>query len=200
MNNSEDLREIWNKGQEPVREFGTEALDTKGALSSIERIRQNMKMELYLLLLSLVAGIVFLNFYAPKPQTATLIWMILAILLATTLFFALKLFRFYRKSYGMVFNTRESLIWFMYEVRLIIEMYKSYSITCIFGGGFIGLIHGIQNRADNPAPEFLSFPAITFTTGILILLFVYLVIELWLYWFYGRYVRRIEKLLEDLGR
>ena len=200
MNNSEDLRDIWSNGQDPVREFGAEALDTKGALSSIERVRRNMKMEFYMLLISLAAGVTILIFYPPEPKTATLTWMILALLLAATLFFAQKVFRFYRKSYGMVFNTRESLIWFMYEVRLLIEMYRSYGITCISGGFFIGLIHGITRHAAMAERDFLAIPVITFTAGIAANLFVYFIIEFWLYWFYGRYVRRIEKILEDLGR
>lgn len=200
MNNSEDLRDIWSKGQEPAGEFGADALDTKGALSSIERIRRNMKMEFYMLLFSLAAGIAILIFYPPEPQTATLTWLILALLLAATLFFALKVIRFYRKSYGMIFNTRESLIWFMYEVRLLIEMYRSYGITCISGGFFIGLIHGIRKHAAMAETDLLAIPTFTFTAGIAVNLFVYFIIEFWLYWFYGRYVRRIEKLLEDLGR
>lgn len=200
MNNSEDLRDIWSKGQEPAGEFGADALDSKGALSSIERIRRNMKMEFYMLLFSLAAGIAILIFYPPEPQTATLTWLILALLLAATLFFALKVIRFYRKSYGMIFNTRESLIWFMYEVRLLIEMYRSYGITCISGGFFIGLIHGIRKHAAMAETDLLAIPTFTFTAGIAVNLFVYFIIEFWLYWFYGRYVRRIEKLLEDLGR
>ena len=200
MNNSEDLRDIWSKGQEPAGEFGSGALDVKGALSSIERIRQNMRMEFYMLLFTLAAGIAFLIFYPPEPQTAALTWMILALLLAATLFFAQKVFRFYRKSFSMVFNTRESLIWFMYEVRLLIEMYRSYGIICISGGFFIGLIHGITRHAAMAERDFLAIPVITFTAGIAVNLFVYFIIEFWLYWFYGRYVRRIEKLLEDLGR
>ncbi|MFN5363807.1 MAG: hypothetical protein ACK5CH_00200, partial [Bacteroidota bacterium] len=191
MNNSEDLRDIWSKGQEPAGEFGSGALDVKGALSSIERIRQNMRMELYMLLFTLAAGIALLIFYPPEPQTAALTWMILALLLAATLFFAQKVFRFYRKSFSMVFNTRESLIWFMYEVRLLIEMYRSYGITCISGGFFIGLIHGITRHAAMAERDFLALPVITFTAGIAVNLLVYFVIEFWLYWFYGRYVRRI---------
>lgn len=198
MNDTNDrLREIWNHGQSDKTEFGAETLHSKGAMSSIGKIRRNMRMEFYAVLFSFLAAGIVLYYYPPPPATAAIVWMLLALLIAGTAYFVTKVMRFYNRSLGMEFNTRESLTWFKYEVRLLLEMYRSYAVTSMFGGFFSGLLHGvIQKKAEIQEP---GNPAILFSTALFLILFFYILMEVWLYWFYGRHVRKIERILADLG-
>lgn len=200
MNEDKDqLREIWNNSQSTESEFGSDTLHRKVAMSSIERIRRSMRMEFYALLVSfLVAGFV-LFLYPLRPALASVIWMIMALLLAATSYFVFRVIRFYNRSQAMEFNTRENLTWFVYEVRLLLEMYRSYAITCIFGGFFIGLLHGIQQNTGGTGEIESASPTLVFSRALVVILFTCFLVELWLYWFYGRHVRKIERILADLG-
>jgi hypothetical protein len=204
--NFESLKEDWNSEQEYNEPFSEKDLTLlKESHSFIDKVRKNMRLEFYLsIILALILGLgILLGSMSPiiSPIKTSGCTITFILIFAVSLFYSRRFYIFYKTSSNMSFNTHDNLLWFYYEMKLNMEVYRSYAIMVLFLGI---LALAILNVAE-PSPLLRSVKltdpyALIILVCILLFCVVIFIasIEYWIRISYGRYVKRIKSILDEL--
>jgi uncharacterized membrane protein len=111
-----------------------------------------------------------------------------------------KLYVFYRRLGKTTLNTKDSLYETYFDIRLNMELYKTFGFALIpfvilFLLGFMYYkIPDFFTKGLDSAP----FLVTTFSIVIFTILFMGLALEWWVHYFYGKYAKEIRKVLDEL--
>lgn len=192
-------QEIWQKDESDIPDFSQDVLNVRQYRSYIDKIRRNLRLEFFLG----VAFIVFCIFFASMKSSGKEQQLILlgfsVTLSAVLLFYGFRFYRFYKASYYISYNSKMSLLWYVSEIRLLMEVYRSFSYIMIFCAFFYGFLYGLFEE-DTPSWNLSPADSITLSIVLFVIVLVLclLLLEGWIYWAYGRYVRKLGMLLQEL--
>ncbi len=203
--NFDELKQQW--ADEPVQDIHLPLrLDTmQKAQSPIDKVRKNMRNEFFMQMLSLVLVSVlpFTGIFTKQVSVLFLVFYVL--MLAFTGFYFTKFFMFYRRSYHMEYNSRDNLLWFYYELKLNLELYKALTYILVVLGLSFGFLVGYISAHDE---NFLipTLDAIHAKTGSVWLLLnavvtIFLAFGLAEFassYMYGKHLKHIKKILDEL--
>ncbi|MFD2600650.1 hypothetical protein [Flavobacterium suzhouense] len=199
--NFNELQQQWNnEPTDNVRVPNT--IETlKEAQTPIDRVRKKMKadffMQAFMLVLVGFAPMIF-DF---SDKLIALFIPFYAIMIGFMTYYFYKFFVFYKKSYDMTFDSRKNLLWFFYELKLNIELYKALTYIMFFLGFSFGVLAGTVTKNQNTISNFLDKKAAGIT-GIALLagliLFSLFMAEFIPRWYYGKHLKQVKSVLDQL--
>lgn len=203
--NFDKLQEQWNQENNEVSL--PQNLDKiKEAHNPIDKVRRNMKFDL----ISQAVLTVLIGFvpYAKRNewdfQSISIFALFYVLMVGFMLYYTLKFYRFYKQSYNLSYDSRKNLMWFAYELRLFIELYRALTFIMMFLGMALGLYFGMHfNTTDQDIfhlkdADFLKLFGVLFFMVAFLLALVVLFMEFVINHYYGKYYKKIKNILNQL--
>ncbi|MGC4130372.1 MAG: hypothetical protein QM564_12645 [Bergeyella sp.] len=189
--NLNNLKELYN--QEEITETPEISLEKKKEIHlPLEKIRKNMRMEFWSnfpAMLLLFLFITPLNTYF-SGTTKELFAVFLVTFCFIIFYYNYRFYKFYKRMPDISKATRESLSELLFDLRLNTELYKSY---------YIAVVPLVLSEC-----VILLYPMHHFSMVSFIIIFVLMCVFIvffgrgWYQYFYGRHVKKLEKMIEDL--
>jgi hypothetical protein len=199
--NFEEFKNQWNKDETDFPEILPENLLQKSN-SVIERVRKNIRLEFYLQVLSMI--IIGFMMFRDFGDGINLIYPLTLYILAFvfSIYYYVRFFMFYRKSFQISTNTKDGIFWFYNELRLNIELYRSHIFTLLSLGLAVGFIAGMATKGEINSLPIMIFVDGSYVIDFLILGFCFLLLiafcELWIWFFYSKYLKRIKDIYDEI--
>ena len=203
--NFDKLQEQWNQENNEVSL--PQNLDKiKEAHNPIDKVRRNMKFDL----ISQAVLTVFIGFvpYIKRNewdfQSISIFALFYVLMVGFMLYYTLKFYRFYKQSYNLSYDSRKNLMWFAYELRLFIELYRALTIIMMFLGMALGLYFGMHFNTTGQVifhlkdADFLKLFGVLFFMVAFLLGLVVLFMEFVINHYYGKYYKKIKNILNQL--
>ena len=203
--NFDKLQEQWNQENNEVSL--PQNLDKiKEAHNPIDKVRRNMKFDL----ISQAVLTVFIGFvpYIKRNewdfQSISIFALFYVLMVGFMLYYTLKFYRFYKQSYNLSYDSRKNLMWFAYELRLFIELYRALTFIMMFLGMALGLYFGMhfnttgQDIFHLKDADFLKLFGVLFFMVAFLLGLVVLFMEFVINHYYGKYYKKIKNILNQV--
>lgn len=200
--NFDDIKSMWNddKGEGTVPDSVTQL---KTLALPIEKIRRRMQLELYIQLISLVMIGVAPKFGYVGPIAAMPFYVIYFVAVTISIYYFSKFHVFYKHLNTSTLRSKDHLYELYYEGKLNIEMYKSFAYTLI-PLTLIGV--GLRMTSTSNEKMKLLFQAAQTNQGMAVALVIpvlvavlvmMLSVNLWVKFYYGRYLNQIKVVLDE---
>jgi hypothetical protein len=197
--NFDQLKEDWNNNNNNHGEVSENMLKMKEAHTPIDKIRKQMKQEFFVQLLSLLLLAFTPKIFGFSSELKSIFILFYAISCAFCTYYFFKFYTFYKHSYDLGLDSRKNLLWFYYEMKLNIELYKA--LTYILG--FIALsfcttaLFIIKGTLLSEILQKISMFYIVINAFVAILV-IGLITEFWAKLYYGKYVKQIKTIIDSL--
>lgn len=198
--NFEELKNEWNADHSQENDHITsDMLKIKQAHTHIDIIRKKMKHEFFYQLVAIIMMATFPYFFGFSAIMEMVYLVFYAITCGFTAHYFFKFYRFYKNSYDMSMDSRKSILWFFYEMKLNIELYKALTYIIVFVWvGFLAVYLLLEKMgAINKILTKLS-PAYLLLNCFITILIIGLITELWAWYYYGKYLKRVKKIVDEL--
>ena len=203
--NFDQLQEQWNKEPQNIPEFPEKLDKIKEARNPIDKVRSNMKKELIVqsVLVVLIAFFPFLKTGKWDSQLITMFSVFYVLMVGFMLYYGLKFYRFYKESYNLAYDSRKNLMWFSYELRLFIELYRALTFIMMFLGMAFGLYWGAHHQGSSERTlidetNYFVLLGVVLLVMIILLGVVIAFAEVFIRMAYGRYLKKINNILQQL--
>ncbi|KQR70329.1 hypothetical protein [Pedobacter sp. Leaf176] len=198
--NFDDLKNEWKADGLEETNISEEMLKIKQAHTPIDIIRKKMKREFYYQLLALLfmTGLPYL--LKLSADMTMLYFVFFFITCGFTGYYFVKFYRFYKNSYDMSVDSRKNILWFYYEMKLNVELYKALTYIIVFiWVAFLSVFTLIEkawvvDKFFNKLPPFYLLINCFVTV-----LVIGVITELWAWHYYGKYLKRIKKIVDELN-
>ncbi|MCZ4245054.1 hypothetical protein [Pedobacter punctiformis] len=197
--NFDQLKNDWNKPETEETEILQSMLHIKEAHTPIDKIRKQMKCEFFVQLASLLFIALTPRIFGFPPEIKPVFMAFYAVTCGFCAYYFFKFYVFYKHSYDLSLDTRKNLLWFYYEMKLNIELYKALTyilafIVLSFAAVYLLMVRGtiFQHILDKVSMIYIILNC--FIT----ILIVGLITELWAKFYYGKYVKELKKIIDKL--
>lgn len=203
--NFDKLQEQWNQENNEVSL--PQNLDKiKEAHNPIDKVRRNMKFDLIsqAVLTVLIGFVPYIKRNEWDFQSISIFALFYVLMVGFMLYYTLKFYRFYKQSYNLSYDSRKNLMWFAYELRLFIELYRALTFIMMFLGMALGLYFGMhfnttgQDIFHLKDAGFLKLFGVLFFMVAFLLGLVVLFMEFVINHYYGKYYKKIKNILNQL--
>ncbi len=203
--NFDKLQEQWNQENNEVSL--PQNLDKiKEAHNPIDKVRRNMKFDLIsqAVLTVLIGFVPYIKRNEWDFQSISIFALFYVLMVGFMLYYTLKFYRFYKQSYNLSYDSRKNLMWFAYELRLFIELYRALTFIMMFLGMALGLYFGMhfnttgQDIFHLKDADFLKLFGVLFFMVAFLLGLVVLFMEFVINHYYGKYYKKIKNILNQL--
>jgi len=203
--NFDKLQEQWNQENNEVSL--PQNLDKiKEAHNPIDKVRRNMKFDLIsqAVLTVLIGFVPYIKRNEWDFQSISIFALFYVLMVGFMLYYTLKFHRFYKQSYNLSYDSRKNLMWFAYELRLFIELYRALTFIMMFLGMALGLYFGMhfnttgQDIFHLKDADFLKLFGVLFFMVAFLLGLVVLFMEFVINHYYGKYYKKIKNILNQL--
>ncbi|MEZ7526788.1 hypothetical protein [Cloacibacterium normanense] len=203
--NFDKLQEQWNQENNEVSL--PQNLDKiKEAHNPIDKVRRNMKFDLIsqAVLTVLIGFVPYIKRNEWDFQSISIFALFYVLMVGFMLYYTLKFYRFYKQSYNLSYDSRKNLMWFAYELRLFIELYRALTFIMMFLGMALGLYFGMHFNTTGQDifhlrnADFLKLFGVLFFMVAFLLGLVVLFMEFVINHYYGKYYKKIKNILNQL--
>lgn len=171
----------------------------------VDKVRKNIKNDLIFQLVGIVLiGLIPLLFPKWDMKNTIVFSTFFSVMLGFIVYYGIKFYTFYKKSYNLTYDSRKNLLWFSYELRLYIELYRALTFILIFLGMGLGLYFGLTTESPylpriNIKTE-SQYMHMLYTLGMLVIPFgiAILILEYYINFLYGKYYKQINIILDQL--
>lgn len=197
--NFDELKNEWNAEDVVQASISENMLKIKQARTPIDMIRNKMRHEFYYQVAALVLMAYFPYFFGFSADM-TLVYMVFyAITCGFTAYYFFKFFRFYKNSYDMAMDSRKSILWFYYEMKLNIELYKALTYIIAFIGVAFNAIYFLAEKTSIFIKTISKLSSVYLVLNCFItILIIGAITELWAWYYYGKYLKRVKKVVDEL--
>ncbi|WP_175634574.1 hypothetical protein [Pedobacter ghigonis] len=197
--NFDDLKNEWNAEKDAETNISADMLKIKQAHTPIDIIRKKMKHEFLYQVAALLIMAVFPYLFNFSDKMKLVYLAFYAITCGFTTYYFFKFYRFYKNSYDMSMDSRKSILWFFYEMKLNIELYKALTyIVAFIATGFLSVYLLIEKTSVmNKIVANLS-PVYILLNCFISILIIGAITELWAWYYYGKYLKRVKKVVDEL--
>ncbi|RDC55725.1 hypothetical protein DU508_15765 [Pedobacter chinensis] len=197
--NFDNIKNEWNTTDQEETNISADMLRIKQAHTPIDIIRKKMKHEFFYQIVALIIMALFPYFFGFSAEMKLVYLIFYAITCGFTAYYFFKFYRFYKNSYDMSIDTRKSILWFYYEMKLNIELYKALTyIVAFIGVAFIAVYLFVEKASVfNKILSKLS-PVYLLLNCFISILIIGVITELWAWYYYGKYLKRVKKVVDEL--
>ncbi|HEX8014594.1 MAG TPA: hypothetical protein VF465_05125 [Flavobacterium sp.] len=197
-----DIQNAWNneKADNVVVPDNLEKIQS--ANTPLDKIRKNLRNELFYQIISIIfIGFTPIIFKFPE-KTTTPYYLLFSIFVAVSIYYLVKLYMFYKRLNNITLKTKDSLYETYFDVRLNMELYKTFgfALTPFIILFLLGHAYYKFPQTQNMAIDVLNnaqligiFSAVTIS-----ILSMGLVLEWWVQHFYGKYAKEIRNVIDQL--
>lgn len=197
--NFDDIKDDWNSADAAEETISASMLKIKEAHTPIDIIRRKMKHEFFYQVFFLVI-MAFLPAVASFSATTKMAYLAcFAIICGFSAYYFFKFYKFYKNSYDMSMDSRKSILWFYYEMKLNIELYKALTYIVAFISVTFGAIYILVEQTSY-IPKILAklSPVYILLNCFISILIIGIITELWAWYYYGKYLKRVKKVVDEL--
>ncbi|MGM9479020.1 hypothetical protein ACS5PU_21535 [Pedobacter sp. GSP4] len=197
--NFDDLKNEWNAETIAETNISADMLSIKQAHTPIDIIRKKMKHEFFYQVVALIIMAIVPYLFNFSAQMKLVYLAFYSITCGFTTYYFIKFFRFYKNSCDMSMDSRKSILWFFYEMKLNIELYKALTyIVAFIWVGFISVYLLLEKTSVvNKILAKLS-PTYILLNCFITILIIGAITELWAWFYYGKYLKRVKKVVDEL--
>ncbi|MDN5627819.1 MAG: hypothetical protein L0G16_07630, partial [Weeksellaceae bacterium] len=194
----DNLKTLWNKEDvSETPEISTER--QKEIHLPLEKIRKNMRHEFWSTLILLPLVLIFIWFFEIPFRFKLYIEVLVASMTLITVFFFSKFFKLYKEIGNPTLGTYDSLKDLFHQFELNKQYYLSFYLSFVpfLVCEMIILIESIPHthQYTNGYLTLLFLGSVLFG-----LFFLYFIGNWWFQYFYGKYIKRIRKLVEEMRK
>lgn len=200
--NFDDIKAAWDSDHSDPVETPTSVAHLKSLQTPVENLRQSMRTEVYVQVVSLLILGVFPIKYFERIFIAPFYGMYFIIVLITIYYYS-KFYLFYKGLSHNTLRSKDNLYALYYETKLSIEMYRSFNYTTI-PFVLMGVAMAVASN-DNPkirgvfdliqVQQWVAIEVVAFF--ILLVLAAMGVTEIWIRLNYIYYLEQIKKVLDE---
>lgn len=199
--NFDKLKNEWDKDENNDLQIPISIKNLKSSSHPIDKLKKNMKWESYLHALGILIFAAYPYALKFKPQLIPVYYVCYSMFFVISAYYVYGFHKFYNSLNHYETDTKNSLLKIYYELQVNIEKYKSFGFLFLPLGLIIVGLH-VYNKLliKGKSLDFLTDKnifAITFASVIIIGLIMF-TINAWVNFFYGRYVKQIKSILDDL--
>lgn len=199
-----NIQSAWNNEETDKVVVPNQIEKLKSANMPLDKIRNNLKKEfMYQVISILFLGSIPLVFQF-SPLLMTAFYGIFALFLVICAYFLAKLFLFYKRLNAANTSTKDNLYDTYFDVRLNMELYKSFSYSIVpFALAFVLMIF-LKDHSQEIIDVILHKKSGDFILGTFFGVFVGAMIsvafltEWWVNHFYGKYAKEVRKVIDEL--
>ena len=170
--NFDELQKQWNDQSSEDVKIEKDLEIKKVANTVVDKVRAVMKKDFFFQLTSFPILLVFPYLF---DSSSNLIWWVIICLFATMIVPFVYIFKFYKRSYNLEYNSLKNINWFYYNYKSSIDIYSIYSyIVFILMIMFVGIIYIQKNDFLHFENVFLLWLYIISTLIIYILICVFI--------------------------
>ncbi len=195
-----DLQSTWkNENTENVK-LPTHLEKIHSANMPLEIIKKNLKNEFVYQIISIVfLGFIplFMNF--PSKGIA-IFYLMFALFVGVCIYYLAKLYQCYKRLGKTTLNTKDSLYETYFEIRLNMELYKTFGFALIpfvilflFGIVYYEIPEFFNNGLNSTSFLVTTFLIVTFS-----ILYMGFALEWWVRHFYGKHAAAMRKVIDEL--
>lgn len=198
--NMNNVEKLWQSQVTHETEIQVEHLNPRETHTLVDAVRKNMRMEFYCFLASPLLFVIPFILKTNSPLSTSILAITFIVLLLVSIYYLSRFYKFYKTSGHMLFNSKENLIWFYYELRFNMELYRSFVYHGLSIGFFAGFIWGIIEPHISNKTEIDQLDLVLYVIFIVMLLLLTVwFTQFWLRLFYGKYLNRVKALLDELN-
>ncbi|SEQ89083.1 hypothetical protein [Pedobacter rhizosphaerae] len=197
--NFDDLKNQWDNEKAPEKSIPGHILSIKEATTPIDNIRSKMKQEFFVQIVSLLLVAFSPRVFGFSPEMKQVFLIFYAVTCGFISYYFFKFYVFYKHSYDLSLDTRKNLLWFYYEMKLNIELYKA--LTYIIGFIFLSFISIYLFMNQGTVLHQLVSEISTFYIVLncfIMILVIGVITELWAKFYYGANLEKIKVILDQL--
>ena len=194
-----DIQSAWDNDSNENVVLPTNLEKIQTANTPLDKIKKNLKNELVFQSLT-----VLLSGFAPVIHGFPVKWItpfyfVYSMFAAVSIYYLIRLFLFYKRLSKTTLNTKDSLYETYFDVRLNMELYKTFTFALTPFMVMFLLGFALYAKPDLKITELNN--TVLITTLIIIssaILFVGLMTEWWVQHYYGKYAKEIKKVIDEL--
>ncbi len=200
--NFEKLKSEWKRDEINDQDIPKSVKTLKKSMHPLEQLKRNMKLEFYFQILGIIGFVFFPYIFKLQESLQSVYFMAYSMLVVVSTYYLYSFYKFYKTVHQYEMDTKNSLIYLYYDLRLYMEKYKSFWFLMIpYGLICLALFavnkHLVKGKSFdlfvNEKILWLSLCLMIFT-GI-----VMLVMTMWINFFYGKYIKQIKIILDELS-
>ncbi|KYP14148.1 hypothetical protein [Flavihumibacter sp. CACIAM 22H1] len=199
--NLEELQEAWKKEGEGSQPLKTSLETLKRAHQPIDKIRFNMKKELFFQSFAIILMGFWPIQFKFNQQFSMAYYGIYSLLVVVSIYYFYRFYGFFKTMHNYSGNSKDSLYELYYEIRLNMEAYKSFSFLLVPFAMIAALLIVFNARLLKQPQQPLLTDADWIVLPIVLVgmtLFVIWATTWWVDHFYGKHARQIRQLLDEL--
>ncbi|WP_029283779.1 hypothetical protein [Pedobacter sp. R20-19] len=198
--NFDKLKNEWNADHsEENNRITGDMLKIKQAHTPIDIIRKKMKHEFFYQLVALIIMSMFPYIIGFSTEMKLVYMIFYVIICGFTTYYFLKFYRFYKNSYDMSLDSRKNILWFFYEMKLNIELYKALTYIIVFIGLAFFAIYFLTESASMTVKIINKLsPVYILLNCFFSILIIGVITELWAWYYYGKYLKQVKKVVDEL--
>ena len=197
-----DIQNAWNNENTDNVVVPDNLEKIQSVNTPLDKIRKNLRNELLYQIISIIfIGFVPIIFQFPE-NTITPFYLLFSMFVAVSIYYLTKLYLFYKRLNNITLKTKDSLYETYFDVRLNMELYKTFgfALTPFIILFLLGHAYFKFPQTQNIAIDTLNngqligiFSAVTIS-----ILSMGLVLEWWVHHFYGKYAKEIRNVIDQL--
>jgi len=197
-----DIQNAWKNEQTENVVLPNNLEKIQSVNTPLDKIRKNLRNELFYQIISIFfIGFTPIIFQFPE-KTITPFYLLFSIFVAVSIYYLVKLYLFYKRLNNITLKTKDSLYETYFDVRLNMELYKTFgfALTPFIILFLLGHAYFKFPQTQNIAIDSLNngqligiFSAVTIS-----ILSMGLVLEWWVHHFYGKYAKEIQNVIDQL--
>lgn len=197
--NFDNLKNEWREENSSEPNISADMLKIKQARTPIDIIRRKMKHEFNYQIVALVILAIIPYYFGFSASTKQVYFVFYAITCGFTAYYFFKFYRFYKNSYDMGTDSRKSILWFYYEMKLNIELYKALTyIIAFIGVAFFAMYLFLEKTSTYTKILSHLSPIYLILNCFISILIIGVITELWAWYYYGKYLKRLKKVVDEL--
>ena len=194
-----DIQSAWDNYNNENVVLPTNLEKIQTANTPLDKIKKNLKNELVFQSLT-----VLLSGFGPVMHGFPVKWItpfyfVYSMFAAVSIYYLIRLILFYKRLSKTTLNTKDSLYETYFDVRLNMELYKTFTFALTPFMVMFLLGFALYAKPDLKIAELNN--TVLITTLIIIssaILFVGLMTEWWVQHYYGKYAKEIKKVIDEL--
>ncbi|GLB52938.1 hypothetical protein NBRC110019_19780 [Neptunitalea chrysea] len=197
-----DIQSAWEKDNDKNVELPKNLDKIQSANTPLDKIKSNLKKELWLQ----VFAILVLGFvpavYRYENTLTHIYYLLYSLFTGICIYYLTKLYIFLKRLNTVTLNTRDNLYETYYDVRLNMELYKTFGfalspfLILFLLGYYYNNVFGLTILDIEQLSELHI--TILFVVVAVTILLTGVLLEWWVHFFYGKYAKEIKAVIDDL--
>lgn len=198
--NMNNIEKMWQEQATNQTAIEPEYLNPRETHSIVDAVRKNMRMEFYLFLFTPLLYMIPILMKNRSGLSNAILVVTFVVFFLVAIYYLSRFYQFYKSSGNMLFNTKENLTWFYYELRFNMELYRSFVYHGLSIGFFAGFIWGIiePHISQHTVIDKLDLLLYGIFTVVMLVITVGFT-QFWLNLFYGKHLKQVKQKLDELN-